>query len=60
MTIDEAIQHCKEVIENNKISIENQNPLFPNTIEECKECIDAHKQLMNWLEELKYLRKRIV
>ena len=43
MTLDEAIIHCKEVIENK------------NT---CKECIDDHIQLLEWLEELKKYRQK--
>lgn len=41
MTIDEAIVHCREVINNN----------------DCKECIEQHVQLIVWLEELKELRE---
>ena len=42
MTIDEAIQHCKEVSES---CLSN-------------DCSVHHIQLMNWLKELKELRKR--
>jgi hypothetical protein len=46
MTIDEAIKHCKEVA--NGITAQG----------ECKECAEEHKQLAQWLGELKQLRER--
>lgn len=42
MTLDESIKHCKDIASNKEI---------------CKECSDEHYQLMNWLIELKNLRK---
>lgn len=42
MTIDEAIQHCEDVIKENK---------------QCAECQDDHRQLIEWLTELKEYRK---
>lgn len=39
MTLDEAIQHCREK-------------------EDCTECGQEHKQLREWLEELKRLRQK--
>ena len=59
MTIDEAIQHAEEVAEEKEIDIENQNPLFPNNIEECKKCAEEHRQLAEWLKELKLYREMI-
>ncbi len=44
MTIDEAIQHCKDVI--TKVG--------------CNECGMQHRQLIEWLEELKSYREREV
>ena len=44
MTLDEAILHCKDIIENN-----------PNNI--CDECINEHTQLLEWLVELKSYRQ---
>ena len=41
MTIDEAIEHCKEIIRKNN---------------DCEKCIEQHAQLFVWLEELKELR----
>lgn len=40
MTLDEAIQHCKEVAENTT----------------CVDCKKEHLQLAEWLEELKKRR----
>ena len=40
MTLDEAIEHCKEVAKNSS----------------CKECAEDHRQLAGWLKELKKLR----
>lgn len=40
MTLDEAIEHAREVADNT----------------ECSECADEHLQLAEWLEELKWLR----
>jgi hypothetical protein len=42
MTLDEAIKHCEEVAE--KLCI-------------CDECAEEHRQLAEWLEELKTYRE---
>lgn len=44
MTLDEAIQHCYEVVER----LRKSNP--------CDTCAAEHEQLAHWLEELKKLR----
>ena len=44
MTIDEAITHCIEVAEQN----EDQS---------CKKCANEHRQLAEWLRELKAYRE---
>lgn len=43
MTLDEAIQHCYQRAEENRI--------------ECEECAKEHEQLAGWLEELKQYRE---
>lgn len=59
MTLDEAIEHCKEVMENkNKTLLKYFDRLTYDSIENCNKCIDEHMQLMKWLEELKELRKQ--
>lgn len=40
MTLDEAIKHCEEIIQNN-----------------CDKCAEEHKQLVEWLKELKRYRE---
>ena len=47
MTLEEAIKYCEEVAENYK----NQ------TEPECQECASEHRQLAEWLRELKGLRE---
>lgn len=48
MTLDEAIQHAKDVAQNEKCD------------KSCNlECAKEHEQLANWLEELKKLRQEI-
>lgn len=42
LTLDEAIEHCKEVINDNS---------------DCPKCMREHGMLLVWLEELKELRK---
>ena len=46
MTLDEAIAHCREIIEE---LIKSQ---------ECAGCIAQHSQLLGWLEELKSYKER--
>lgn len=41
MSLDDAINHCVDVIRENS---------------ECRECVNEHATLMMWLEELKELR----
>ena len=45
MTLEEAIKHAQDVAENNSGT--------------CEECIQEHKQLAEWLEELKHLREQV-
>lgn len=40
MTLDEAIEHCDEVVQK----------------EDCSKCAKEHEQLKEWLEELKELK----
>ena len=44
MTLEEAIKHAQDVAENNSGT--------------CEECIQEHKQLAEWLEELRHLREQ--
>ena len=59
MTLDEAIKHCEEVAERKKESIAEyeQNPIhYEKEIRYCKECASEHRQLAEWLKELKKWR----
>lgn len=54
MTIDEAIKHCEEYVEQH----EKKARLTCVTLEQCK-CADEHRQLAEWLKELRvYHRMR--
>lgn len=44
MTLEEAIKHAQDVAENNSGT--------------CEECTQEHKQLAEWLEELRHLREQ--
>jgi hypothetical protein len=58
MTLDEAINHCLEVAENNEAGAE-----WKGTTKElkqrCEECAAEHRQLAEWLTELRELRRLI-
>lgn len=61
--IDEAIKHCEAVAEVNERSLrvyenlDEDRPLFKEEENECKECAKEHRQLAEWLKELKAYRK---
>lgn len=58
MTIDEAIQHCKEVAkENRKTALEYARAYAWDTAHGCRECANEHEQLAAWLVELKKSRE---
>jgi hypothetical protein len=51
MTLDEAIKHCNEVAER----LEGKNG-YAYTDVTCEECAKEHRQLAEWLKELKAYR----
>ena len=58
MTIDEAIKHCEEVVENNEqfasgkwIGSEGEA-----NRQECEQCATDHRELAKWLSELQEWR----
>lgn len=64
MTLDEAIIHCEEVAEENEYDAKEYNRLakletYPSRKEcesaykRCKKCAEEHRQLAEWLRELK-------
>jgi isocitrate dehydrogenase kinase/phosphatase len=59
MTLDEAIKHCEEVAESKRKQVENGDWEKGSLTErDCLECADEHKQLAEWLKELKQLREQ--
>lgn len=57
MTLEEAILHCEEVAEINEdiaYNTENDNWMV---IGKCQKCAEEHRQLAEWLKELKKLRE---
>lgn len=56
MTIEEAILHAEEIAEkNDKIADTFEYSL--KTKSDCKECANDHRQLAEWLKELKAYRE---
>ena len=53
MTLDEAIQHAKDVVDE-----ENSKLLKVGEEYVCSECAKEHEQLVEWLEELKEYRQK--
>jgi hypothetical protein len=52
LTLEEAIKHCEEVAEkNDKIADAYKNGLGVDV--DCRECASEHRQLAEWLRELK-------
>ncbi len=62
MTLEEAIKHCEEVAETNEricaTELSVGLPDIYNHKDEAKKCADEHKQLAEWLKELKQLREQ--
>ncbi|MCR4889155.1 MAG: hypothetical protein K5979_08280 [Ruminococcus sp.] len=62
MTLDEAIAHCLEVAEQNetkalRIGRQYKGTLLNRDAKECRRCAAEHRQLAEWLKELKDLRE---
>ena len=64
MTLEEAIKHCEEVAKENddaakefyrvsKLETHPDRELAEDGYVECKKCADEHRQLAEWLKELK-------
>lgn len=66
MTLDEAIKHCEEVAEElRNVDMGELDTLYCGDTEciearknDCIECASEHKQLAEWLKELKQLREQ--
>lgn len=69
MTLDEAIKHCEEVVEKNENKAQEWHKQTKNRVvnfcekaiqaeNDCIECADEHKQLAEWLKELKQFKEQ--
>lgn len=65
MTLDEAIKHCEEKAKELEStcalwkSLADEKGLsMPSDYEPCKKCAEEHRQLAEWLKELKQLRNQ--
>ena len=63
LTLDEAIKHCEEVAEQKDLEsgFDTDNERYTMTDNEradCKECADEHRQLGEWLRELKQFKEQ--
>lgn len=59
MTIQEAIEHCREEAAKNRTrAVEHANAYDRENAEACHECAAEHEQLAGWLEELQQRRGR--
>ena len=54
MTLDEAIKHCEEVAERYQRMEDSHDEKLK---EECLQCAEDHKQLADWLKELRDARE---
>ncbi len=62
MALDEAIKHCLEVAEDNetkarRIGQQYEGTLLDRDAKECRRCAADHRQLAEWLTELKQWRR---
>lgn len=67
MTLDEAIKHAEEVADEKekeskvyaKLRTYEDLTLFEHEETSCKSCAEEHRQLAEWLKELKMYREMI-
>lgn len=60
MTLDEAIKHCLEEAEENDNCADKCEAVYGEDngiIEACRECAAEHRQLAEWLRELKEAKR---
>lgn len=63
ISLDEAIKHCEEVAEKQEIiAIYTPIEMLSSDvdIEKCQECASEHRQLADWLRELKLYRDTLI
>lgn len=60
MTLDEAIKHCEEVAEEKDKSVELYRAVkaTEGLITKCENCAKEHRQLAEWLRELKAYKEQ--
>ena len=64
MTLNEAIKHCEEVAEENEEIYKAHCRIYSKEVVEkypsppCKKCAKEHRQLAEWLKELKQLKEQ--
>lgn len=58
MTLDEAIIHAEEVAEINQTIADNTESDKWQDIAACEKCAAEHRQLAEWLRELKKRREK--
>jgi len=67
MTLDEAIHHCLEVAEEQELSL-NDKEMYSEMLGEdysgfeegCQECATEHRQLAEWLTDLKEAKRLLM
>lgn len=58
MSLDEAIQHCRDRSKSLRDeAVLEINEKLGHSREDCIECAEEHRQLAEWLEELKRRRE---
>jgi len=55
MTIDEAIIHCEEIVKENQQRADTLS--YDQPLLDCVKCSTEHRQLAEWLKELKAFRQ---
>jgi hypothetical protein len=58
MTIEQAIKHANEVAEENQAIVDSCD-YYGENMAKCEECAKEHRQLAEWLTELKLLREQM-
>lgn len=58
MTLEEAILYCEEVAEINQSIADNTDHNNWMDIAKCEKCADEHRQVAEWLRELKQYREQ--
>ena len=55
MTLNEAIKHCEEVVK----ECERHIYRYPDQLAYAEKCVEEHRQLAEWLKELKIIHDLI-